>query len=681
MFPKIPYAEAAQWADEILSEMTLEEKCTYVGGDRVFFTQAIERLGLSPILFSDATAGVVLRDRFYEVTYQNPLDQSTAFPAPICLAATWNPELAEQYASSVAEQCKANGIGVLLGPGFNLYRISQCGRNFEYFGEDPFLIARLVERYVQGVQNQGVVATLKHFVANNTDYFRRKSNSIVDERTLQEIYLPAFKAGIDAGAMAVMTSYNLLNGQWTGQSRAVIHDLLRQQLGFQWLVMSDWWSVYDAGKIARSGLDLEMPAGEATANLAEQIKAGDIAEKDVDRMVKSLLTTFKAMDLYNQKPQPELKKKFPQHEKVALQTAREGIVLLRNEKRVLPLNAKQDKVLLLGDGIVNKASGGGSSYVKGYQQVTQLQALQAVFGERVEYQAAPTDEAIKKAERIIVSVGTQDAESWDRPFALDISEELYLRRIVGLNPNVIVLVNSGSGIRMTDWYQQAAAIVYCWYNGQNGNTALAEILTGKVNPSGRLPFTIEREFEHGPGADYVPKGETLYQGANDEWEKIHPVYDVHYKEGVFVGYRWYEKQGIEPLYPFGYGLTYTQFDYATLQMSHGEIAQGESLTVSFGLRNSGPMAGSEVAQVYVRDLVSSVPRPGRELKGFKKVNLKAGEHQFVSITLAPSAFTFWCEKTHAWVSEPGEFEILVSSSARDVVLKGTVTLVANKSGK
>lgn len=681
MFPKMPYTEAAQWADEILSEMTLEEKCAYVGGDRVFFTQAIERLGISPILFSDATAGVVLRDRFYDVTYQNPLDQSTAFPAPICLAATWNPELAEQYASAIAEQCKANGIGVLLGPGFNLYRVSQCGRNFEYFGEDPFLIARLVERYVQGVQNQGVIATLKHFVANNTDYFRRKSNSVVDERTLREIYLPAFKAGIDAGAMAVMTSYNLLNGEWTGQSRTVIHDLLRQQLGFKWLVMSDWWSVYDAKKIARSGLDLEMPAGEATARFAEQVSAGDIAEEDVDRMVKSLLTTFKAMDLYEQKPQPELKKKFPQHEKVALQTAREGIVLLRNEKRILPLNPKQNRVLLLGDGIVNKASGGGSSFVKGYQQVTQLQALKEVFGEQVEYQATPTDEAIRSAERIIVSVGTQDAESWDRPFALDVSEELYLRRIVGLNANVIVLVNSGSGIRMTDWYQHTAAIVYCWYNGQNGNTALAEILSGQVNPSGRLPFTIEREFADGPGADYVPKGETLYQGANDEWEKIHPVYDVNYKEGVFVGYRWYEKQNIEPLYPFGYGLTYTQFDYATLQFSHGEITQDDTLSVSFGLRNSGPMAGSEVAQVYVRDLVTSVPRPGRELKGFKKVSLKPGEHQFVSIDLPPSAFTFWCEKTHAWVAEPGEFEILVSRSAQDVVLKGTVTLVADKSRK
>jgi len=674
MFPKLPYEQASAWAEEILAQMTLQEKCEYIGGVDVFFIKGIERLGLSRVLCSDATAGVVLRERFFDVTYQNAVQTSVAFPAPIMLAATWNPDLAEAYATAIGEQCNANGIGILLGPGFNLYRISQCGRNFEYFGEDPFLISRMVERYVKGVQNTGTIATLKHFAANNTDYFRRKSNSIVDERTLREIYLPAFKAGIEAGAMAVMTSYNLLNGEWAGQSKAVIHDLLRGKLGFQWLVMTDWWSVYDGNKMVESGQDLEMPARLATLGLEEKIQRGDIQERDLDRMVKSILTTLKAMDLFDKKPRPELIHKYPEHEKVALRTAREGVVMLRNQNQILPLDKNsQDEILLLGNYIHKKAVGGGSSEVKGYNQVTLYQALYKVFGERARYEASPTDDTIRNAKRVILAIGTQDAESWDRPFQLELGEELYVKRILSLNPNVIVLVNSGSGIRMTDWYQQAAAILYCFYNGQNGNIAAAEILTGDVNPSGKLPFTIEREFSDGPGADYVPKGEVLYYGANDEWEKIYPVYDVEYKEGVFVGYRWYDSRNIEPLYPFGFGLSYTQFSYSNLVVNPPK--SGEShVEVRFRISNTGEVAGQEVAQIYVRDLHSSEPRPLKELKGFRKVMLAPGEEVTVQLELPASAFAFWSNAIHNWLVEPGDFEILVGSSSRDIRLKSQLHL-------
>jgi len=669
MFPKLSYETAAAWAEKILAQMTLSEKCAYIGGVDMFYIKGIPRLGLPPILCSDATAGITLRERFFDVTYQYPVPTSVAFPAPIMLAATWNTDLAETYATAVGEECNANGIGILLGPGFNLYRVSQCGRNFEYFGEDPYLISRMVERYVQGVQNTGTIATLKHFVANNTDFFRRKSNSIIDERTLREIYLPAFKAGIDAGAMGVMTSYNLLNGEWTGQSKAVIHDLLRNSLGFRWLVMTDWWSVYDGAKVVESGQDLEMPANLATLGLEEKIERGEVKETDLDRMVKSILTTLKAMELYDKKPRPELIHKYPEHEKIALQTAREGAVLLRNQNQILPLDkSSPDEILLLGDYIHKKAVGGGSSEVKGYNQVTLYQALHKVFGERARYEAAPTDDTIKNAKRIILAIGTQEAESWDRPFALDIGEELYIKRVLRLNPNVIVLVNSGSGIRMTDWYQQTAAILYCFYNGQNGNTAIAEILTGDVNPSGKLPFTIEREFSDGPGADYVPAGQVLYQGANDEWEKVYPVYDVPYKEGVFVGYRWYDSRNIEPLYPFGFGLSYTQFSYSDLVVNPPK--SGEShVEVRFKVSNTGNVAGQEIAQIYVRDLHSSEARPFKELKGFRKVNLAPGEHTTVQIELNSSAFAFWSTAIDNWLVEPGDFEILVGSSSRDIRLK------------
>lgn len=674
MYPKISFEEASQWADDILSQMTLAEKCSYVGGVDVFFTREIKRLGLTRVMFSDATAGVALRDRFFDVTYQNAITTTVAFPAPIMLAATWNPELAESYATAIGEECNANGIGVLLAPGFNLYRISQCGRNFEYFGEDPFLTSRMVERYVRGVQETGTVATLKHFVANNTDYFRRKSNTIVDERTLHEIYLPAFEAGIQAGAMAVMTSYNLVNGEWTGQSKAIIKDLLRHTLGFKWLVMSDWWSVYDGAKVVQSGLDLEMPASEATGDLQQKIETGEIEEADVDRMVKSILTTLKAMDLYNKKPQPQLVSKFPEHENIALQTAREGVVLLQNRNAILPLQSNDEEVLLLGDYIHKKAFGGGSSEVKGYHQITQYEALHKVLGERAHYDVAPTDETIKNAKRIILSVGTQDAESWDRPFALDIGEELYVRRIVNLNPNVIVLVNSGSAIRMTDWAEQAAAIVYCFYNGQNGNIAVTEILTGEVNPSGKLPFTIEREFSDSPGADYIPEGEVLYNGANDEWEKHRPVYDVEYKEGVFVGYRWYEKHNIAPLFPFGFGLSYTQFSYSDLTLNSDTQRADDGIDLSFTVTNNGLMDGSEVAQVYVRDCAASVERPLKELKGFRKCSLATKEAQTVRIHLDRKAFAFWSTDARDWVTESGEFEILVGSSSRDIALRQVISL-------
>lgn len=675
MFPKLNFEEASAWAESILAQMTLSEKCAYIGGVDVFFIKDIARLGLPRIMCSDATAGVVLRERFYDVTYQNAVHTSVAFPSPITLAATWNPDLAEAYATAIGEECNANGIGILLGPGFNLYRISQCGRNFEYFGEDPFLISRMVERYVKGVQSTGTIATLKHFAANNTDFFRRKSNSVIDERTLHEIYLPAFKAGIDAGAMAVMTSYNLLNGEWTGQSKAVIHDLLRKTLGFRWLVMTDWWSVYDGAKVAESGQDLEMPANLATIDLEEKIQRGEVKEADLDRMVKSILTTLKAMDLFEKKPQPELVQKYPQHEKVALQTACEGTVLLRNQNQILPLDINgADEILLLGTYIHKKAVGGGSSEVKGYNQITLYQALKEKFGERARYEASPTDEIIRNAKTIILATGTQDAESWDRPFELDISEELYVRRVVRLNPNVIVLVNSGSGIRMIDWYQKTAAILYCFYNGQNGNIAVAEILAGDVNPSGKLPFTIEREFRDGPGADYLPPGNVLYNGANDEWEKIYPVYDVPYKEGVFVGYRWYDSRNIEPLYPFGFGLSYTQFSYSDLAVNVLTGAE-PGVEVRFKITNTGNVAGKEIAQIYVRDLHSSEPRPLKELKGFQKVSLAPGEQTTVQMILPPQAFAFWSTGLRNWLVEPGDFEILVGASSRDIRLKSQIHLL------
>lgn len=669
---KHSFADAQKWAQALVAQMTLTEKCAYVGGTRGFYTKAIERLGITSVLFSDATAGVVLRDRFLESTFQNPLAQSTAFPAPIMLAATWNTALSETMAQCIGHECNANAIGVLLGPGFNLYRHAQCGRNFEYFGEDPYLIARMIERYVKGVQSTGTIATLKHFVANNTDYFRRKSNSIVDERTLHEIYTRGFKAGIDAGALAVMTAYNLVNGEWASQSDYVINHWLRGKLGFQWLVMTDWWAVYDCNKLVGSGQDLEMPATDVTAPLLAKIAAGELQEAQVDRMVVSILTTLKAMDLFDKKAKPLSAEAFAAHQATALQIAREGTVLLRNQNRILPLAAEQ-KILALGEGMEVKASGGGSSYVKGYDTVTQLDALQAVFP-NLEYSKAPTDEEIRNAPCIILSINNKDSESFDRDFALNRNEERYIKRIVSLNSKVIVLLNVGGGVRMTDWLEQTQAVLLCWYNGQNGNLAVAEILSGTTNPSGKLPITIEREFKDSPGAGYIPADEVLYCGENDAWEAKRDVYDLPYDEGVFVGYRWYEHKQLTPLFPFGFGLSYTEFNYSDLKLSKPSLAAEQTLTVQFSLTNTGAYTGAEVVQLYIKNAQAPEPRPLKELKGFCKVALAPGESQTVSLAVAFEDFAYWSPEQSDWHVPAGNYTIMLGASSADIHLQAIVAV-------
>lgn len=673
MYPINSFEESCAWAEGILSQMTLDEKCDYVGGENIFYTKAIERLGVKRVMMSDATAGIHLRQRFNEFTYQNPIEKSTAFPCPLQLSATWNPELSEIYAQSVAEESLAAGVGILLGPGFNIYRQSQCGRNFEYFGEDPFLTSRMIEKYIKGAQDTGVVATIKHFVANNTDYFRRKSNSVLDQRTLNEIYMPAFKAGIDAGVLATMTSYNLVNGEWAGQSEEVIKGLLRGQLGFKWLVMTDWWSVFDGAKVARSGQDLEMPACLATIGLADRVRCGEVEETDVNRMVKSILTTLKSMDLFDLEPRPDLVANFPQHEEVALQTAREGTVLLRNEAGILPL-VGEDEILLIGEFIETKAYGGGSAEVDGYDTVQLLDALKSEFGKRLAYEKAPTWEQIAAAKTVILSIGTMDSEGRDRPFAMGDFDERWIRKVVSLNSNVIILVHSGSGIRMTDWYEKSAAIVYCWYNGQNGHTAVAEILSGKTNPSGKLPITIEREFADTVDPDYIPEGEYLYSGENDSWEAAREKYDVCYDEGILVGYRWFESKQIAPLYPFGHGLSYTKFEYSNIKVSQTGFSAGDTLDVCFTITNAGSQAGAEIAQLYVRDEECSLPRPPKELKGFKKVQLAAGEAKTITLSLDKAAFSFWSPDSKDWVAEAGSFELLVGASSSDSRLSTKVRL-------
>jgi beta-glucosidase len=670
------YEQADQKADSLWKLMTLDEKIALVGGYRDFFIRPLPRLNLHEVYMVDATQGVHIRDKFRDIDLSDyRLEKSTAFPCPILLAATWNPELSFRYAESIGEECRAGGIGILLGPGVNNYRHAQCGRNFEYFGEDPLLRSQMVAEFVKGVQSTGTIATLKHFVANNTDFFRRKSNSIVDERTLHEIYLPAFKAGIDAGAKAVMTSYNLLNGEWCGQSKTVIHDILRTQLGFQWLVMSDWWSVDDGEKLAASGQDLEMPRAVALQDAHQLINEGKVKVEDIDRMVKSILRTCFAMKLDERKKEPAYYQTFDDHEQVALQTAREGIVLLKNENSILPLDKNTVSILVTGDYVEELARGGGSALVEGYNIRQMLDELRKEFGGKIRYVREPDTEQIGSAAVVLCNIGTSDSEGWDRLYGLPPDQEKKVTECVNNNPNTIVIVTSGSGIRMTAWYEKAKAIIYAWYGGQTGNQALAEIISGRTNPSGKLPITIEREFKDSPGYGYLPENEQLYSGWHGEEEKAHPVYDVHYNEGIFAGYRWYEQKKIEPLYPFGHGLSYTSFEYSDLHLSTKRFTAQDTVTVTFTVKNSGKVNGLEIAQLYIQDVQSSIPRPVKELKGFKKVQVAAGQSEKVVLKLDQSAFSFWNPQTKGWIAEKGKFIVHIGPSSADISLTEEIELL------
>ena len=663
-------SEHTEKARHLVASMTLDEKLSMIGGTRGFFTVAIERLGISSIFMSDASQGVNVRDEWLGDPMEPVLERSTAFPSMIQLASTWNPELAGRYAAAVGEECRAGGVHILLGPGMNIYRHSQCGRNFEYLGEDPFLAASIIREFVRGVQSQGVVATLKHFAANNTDFFRRKSNSILDDRTLREIYLPAFQAGVDAGAKAVMTSYNLINGVWASQNRMLITDILRGEMGFDGLVMTDWWAVNDAEQLILSGQDLEMPKAKVLEDAGKLVADGTVSESDIDRMVVSQVATALSMDLYAADfAKPELISRLPDHEQVALETARAGTVLLRNEG-VLPL-APDAKVLLTGKFVREKVRGGGAAEVEGYGWTLLEDAVSSAFA-NTRCVAEPSQADLDWADALVISTGTLDSEGWDRPFALPEEDEAFVSRLVSAHDAAIVVVNSGGGIRMTDWADRAAAIVYGWYGGQTGNRALADILVGSVNPSGKLPITIEREFTDSPGNGYMPDGEDFYSGWSDDEEQAHPVYDVHYTEGIFVGYRWFEQKQITPLFPFGHGLSYTSFAYSDLKASESWLESDGVVSVTCTIENTGAVAGTEIAQLYVGAPGASHPRPAKELKGSARIELAPGASGTVTFEVSRDMLRYWDPDRTEWRTETGTHRLLVAASSADVRLEAQI---------
>jgi len=806
-----PASQAATEArvDSMLKQLSLEEKIDLLGGVDSFYIRAIPRIGLPRLKMADGPLGV----RNY--------GPSTVLGG-IGLAASWDPALVQRVGAVIGEDARARGVHFMLGPGVNIYRAPQCGRNFEYFGEDPFLSSRTAVAYIEGVQSQGVSATIKHFMGNNSEFDRHNTDSIIDERTMREIYLPVFEAAVkEAHVGAIMDSYNLINGQHLTQNGYLNTDVVKKDWGFTGIMMSDWTSVYDAVAAANSGLDLEMPSGKFMnrANLLPAVKSGTVSEATIDDKVRRILRTainFGWLD--RDQADLSIPKLNPEGRQVTLEAARAGMVLLKNDGNLLPLEkGKLRSIAVIGpDAYPAEPGGGGSAEAKPFTAVSYLEGIANYLGsgakvyyerglptfeeianhteftteagagrrglktefftnatlsgtpaiirtdEHVNYQPArggdgaagnisirwsgyftpttpgdylvfvqgpgenggyrlyvdkkpvfdnwkqwyafvsevsiplaagphqieldyyvhggwgkttvnlgiarpetlvtPEAKAVaSRVDAVVLAVGfdpSTEGESGDRTFRLPPGQDELINQIAAANKNTIAVVTSGGGVDMTGWVDHVPALFEAWYPGEEGGTALAQLLFGEFAPSGRLPISMERRWEDNAVHDsYYPK----------EGEK-----KVEYTEGLFVGYRHFDKSGIKPLFPFGYGLSYTTFAYKNLTVS--SAAGSGAATVAFDVTNTGTRGGADVAQVYVGDHHASVPRPVKELKGFAKVEVNPGETKHVEVTLNRRAFSYYDVKNHKWTVAPGEFDVYVAHSAADIELTGKLKL-------
>ena len=689
--------------EEILQAMSFEDKNSLIFG-RGFNAAAIESVGIPPLNMSDASMGM-RQTPWPEVKGQEP---ATAFPATIMLSATWNEEIAYEYGKAVAEEFRARGIQVLLGPGINIYRHPQCGRNYEYLGEDPYLVSSLVVPYIKAVQEVGVMAVVKHFAANNSENKRKNSNSFIGEQALREIYLPGFEAAVTkGGVLGVMTGYNLLNGTYCGESKELIQDILRGEWGFEGLVMSDWVGIWNPEIALKYGVDLEMPGKGQTdvfspETIQQYLSDGTVSIEDVDYKVKNIIRACLKLNLYNPDwSMPELNDK-KKHSEIALQTAREGIVLLKNFDKILPLKPETcGDVIMLGP-IAERTptSGTGSGAVLPENVVNLADAFRANYPNGTVLSTFDT-EAIKAASEVIVCVGNNEGfkptdhrspsikssimeeqeffndVSYDREgeghdrisFSLSPKHNELIAKCCSLNSNVVIIFTSGGAVDMSAWINNVKAVMWIFYPGEIGARAAIEILSGKVNPSGKLPVSIEKNIED----NSANKNFTLDWDDNSDMKQcgIRNYQDVVYEEGLFIGYRHFDSHNVEPLFCFGHGLSYTEFDYSNLKA----LINGNEVEVSLDIQNTGDLSGSEIVQIYVSDLESSQIRPDKELKGFKKVYLEAGEKKTISLVLDERAFSFWSENEHKWGVEAGEFKVLIGSSSRDIRLSQTIKLV------
>lgn len=670
--------------EALLAELTLAEKAELLGGSGAWTTTPIARLGIPAVTVADGPHGLRRQTAAMDQSDLTASLPATCFPPAVSLACTWDRELARRVGEALGDECRAADVSVLLGPGVNMKRSPLCGRNFEYFSEDPALAGTLAAAWVDGVQSRGVGTALKHFAANNQESDRLRVSAEVDERTLREIYLAAFETVVkEAQPWTVMCSYNRINGVYASEHRWLLTEVLRDEWGFDGLVMSDWGAVCrrDAGVAA--GLDLEMPSsgGLGTQAILDAVAAGELSEESVDRAAARVL------ELVDRAAERQPLDGFDAeaHHAVAREAAAAGIVLLKNEQAVLPIDPQTGgPIAVIGEfARTPRYQGGGSSRVNPTGLESALDSLRAALSGRRELRFAPgfeigsgsgsesgsersDPELVAEAARVaagaevvILFLGlppAYESEGFDRTHMnLPAAQLRLLAEIAAVNSNVVVVLSNGSPVLVADWEHQARALVEGWLLGQAGGSALADVLLGHTSPSGKLAETIPRRFEDNPALGNFP-GE-------------HHV--VRYGEGLLIGYRWYDARRLEVSYPFGHGLSYTEFDYTDLQVTLGASIGAE---VSLTLTNTGPRAGAEVVQVYVSDPVAGVFRPVQELRAFAKVSLQAGESRRVTLELDDRAFAYWHSGVGDWVIEGGEFEVRIGSSSRDIRLTATIEL-------
>lgn len=701
--------------EDAFSRLTLDEKIAMVHAQSKFSSPGVPRLGIPEVWCTDGPHGIraeVLWDEWDQAGWTN--DSITAFPALSGLAATWDRELSRLYGKSIGEEARYRNKTVLLGPGVNIYRFPLNGRNFEYMGEDPYLAGEMVVPYVEGVQSNGVAVCVKHFALNNSEVNRHVANTIVDDRTLYEIYLPAFKAAVQKGhAWSVMAAYNLYNNQYLCSNEVLLDKILRGEWGFDGVVISDWGGVHNTLQTAKHGVDLEygswtdgLTMGKTNAYdsyylaepYKEAIQKGEIGTEELDARAKRILRLIFRTAMNRNRPFGS--QTSPEHYAAARKIGAESIVLLKNDGGVLPMKAPK-KILVVGENAVKMMTvGGGSSSLKAKLEVSPLDGIKARYPEAEvvwergyvgdtggEYNGVSTgqdlresrsaetlvSDAVKAAEGAdyVIFVGglnksdRQDSEGLDRvQYGLPYGQDAVIEALAAATDKLIVVNISGNAVAMP-WVEKVPAIVQDWYLGTQAGYSLADVLSGDVNPSGHLPFTIPVSY-----ADNPVRTEKQYPGIlRGSTIDGMPVMDMEYTEGIYVGYRWYDKNG-GVLFPFGHGLSYTTFEFGEPRIDRKSMKENGTVTVTVPVTNTGAVAGSEVVQLYIADVEASVDRPMKELKGFAKVALEPGQKADVSFTIGKDALSFFDAEKHAWVAEKGIFRAIVAASAADV--KGTV---------
>ncbi len=650
--------------EDLLSRLTLEEKFKLSSGRLMWHTKPIKRLSVKPFTMYDGPHGV-RADTMGEI-------KSTYFPSAICRAATWNPKLSYDFGKAVAEEVRDVGAHMLLAPGINIQRTPMNGRTFEYQTEDPYLNKVLAVATVKGIQSQKIAACVKHFVCNNQETNRFNVSSEVSERALQEIYLPAFKATVlEADAWSFMTCYNKVNGIYGSENTNLLRERLMGEWDFRGFTVSDWnaTAYANTADCVKAGLSLEMPTAKKynKRNMRKAYQEGGFKEEDLNDNIRRLIRVMFLVGLYDdEKTLPKGSRNTPEHQAIARKVTEEGIVLLKNDNDSLPLNLNNIKKIAVlgpnanlsieGDGIL---SGGGSSVNFPPYEISPLDGLKEKCLNKVELTKIPSE-----ADATIIFAGLShdhgmDAEGEDRnSFELPSEQIELIQKTAKECTNTIVILINGSPIAMNNWIDNVSSVVEAWYGGMEAGNAIASVIFGDINPSGKLTITFPKKLSDSPA--HVSR--RTFPGDDK----------VFYDEGIFVGYRHFDTKDIEPLFPFGFGLSYTTFSYENLMIDKKKIGSGDVIKVSIDVTNSGKFEGKEIVQLYVQDVESSVERPTKELKGFEKVSLHPNETKTVIIELKKEDFSFYNETVNSWVVENGTFNILIGSSSRDIRLQGEI---------